>query len=66
MTITSFNSRAHTGGIVNFAFADGSVRGVSQWVEFKVFLAASGMADGVVYSAPLTWAPDRRFLAPLT
>ncbi len=42
----------HAGGaIVNFAFADGSVHGVSRSVDFGVFLSASGMADGQVYSA---------------
>jgi prepilin-type N-terminal cleavage/methylation domain-containing protein/prepilin-type processing-associated H-X9-DG protein len=41
----------HTNGIVNFAFADGSVRGVSRTVNFKVFIYASGMADGKVVSA---------------
>ena len=35
--------------MVNFAFADGSVHGVSQSVDFNVFLAASGMHDGQVY-----------------
>src|SRR5262249_58985366 len=38
----------HT-GIVNFAFADGSVRGISQASDYDAFLAASGMADGRVY-----------------
>ena len=38
----------HTGGIVNFAFADGSVRGISQAVDFSVFVYASGKADGKV------------------
>ena len=42
----------HAGGaIVNFAFADGSVHGVSRSVDPGVFLSASGMADGQVYSA---------------
>ncbi len=40
----------HGGGaLVNFAFADGSVHAVSQSVDPNVLLAASGMADGVVY-----------------
>jgi prepilin-type N-terminal cleavage/methylation domain-containing protein/prepilin-type processing-associated H-X9-DG protein len=34
------------GGIVNFAFADGSVRGLSQTMDYPTYLAASGMADG--------------------
>lgn len=34
------------GGIVNFAFADGSVRGISQTADFNAFIAASGMNDG--------------------
>ena len=55
----------HTNGIVNFAFADGSVRGISQWVDFNVFIYASGMRDGRL-QPPMTWAPDRYFLAPLT
>jgi prepilin-type N-terminal cleavage/methylation domain-containing protein/prepilin-type processing-associated H-X9-DG protein len=41
----------HARGVVNFAFADGSVRGVSQAVDFTVLIYASGMADGQVYSA---------------
>jgi prepilin-type N-terminal cleavage/methylation domain-containing protein/prepilin-type processing-associated H-X9-DG protein len=38
----------HT-GIVNFAFADGSVRGISQTGDFNAFIAASGMADDTVF-----------------
>jgi prepilin-type N-terminal cleavage/methylation domain-containing protein/prepilin-type processing-associated H-X9-DG protein len=38
----------HT-GLVNFAFADGSVRGISRTTDFNAFLAASGMADGTVF-----------------
>jgi prepilin-type processing-associated H-X9-DG protein len=45
----------HT-GVVNFAFADGSVRAVSRAADsnavnaaFKAFIAASGMADGTVF-----------------
>jgi prepilin-type N-terminal cleavage/methylation domain-containing protein/prepilin-type processing-associated H-X9-DG protein len=37
----------HT-GVVNFAFADGSVRGISRTADFNAFIAASGMADGTV------------------
>jgi prepilin-type processing-associated H-X9-DG protein len=33
-------------GVVNFAFADGSVRGISQRADFYTFIYASGMADG--------------------
>jgi prepilin-type processing-associated H-X9-DG protein len=45
-----FQSR-HPGGVVNFAFADGSVHGISTSVDFTVFVYASGMADGQVYNA---------------
>ncbi len=37
----------HPGRVVNFAFGDGSVRGISQSVDFDTFIAASGMQDGV-------------------
>ncbi|HEY7428644.1 MAG TPA: DUF1559 domain-containing protein [Gemmataceae bacterium] len=37
----------HT-GVVNFAFADGTVRSISQTADFNAFIAASGMADGTV------------------
>jgi prepilin-type N-terminal cleavage/methylation domain-containing protein/prepilin-type processing-associated H-X9-DG protein len=40
----------HPGRVVNFAFADGSVRGISTSVDFNVFIYASGKADGQVYS----------------
>jgi prepilin-type processing-associated H-X9-DG protein/prepilin-type N-terminal cleavage/methylation domain-containing protein len=33
-------------GVVNFAFADGSVRGISQTADYWAYIAASGMADG--------------------
>jgi prepilin-type N-terminal cleavage/methylation domain-containing protein/prepilin-type processing-associated H-X9-DG protein len=37
----------HSGGMINFAFADGSVRAISsRTADYKVYLAASGMADG--------------------
>ncbi len=39
---------AHT-GVVNFAFADGHVAGVSPKADFDTFLIASGMQDGQVY-----------------
>jgi prepilin-type N-terminal cleavage/methylation domain-containing protein/prepilin-type processing-associated H-X9-DG protein len=42
----------HTSGIVNFAFADGSVRGISQAVDFTTFIYASGMHDGMAFSQP--------------
>jgi hypothetical protein len=45
----TFGSR-HT-GIVQFAFADGSVRGVRKGVDTGVFRPASGWHDGVVYDA---------------
>jgi prepilin-type processing-associated H-X9-DG protein len=40
----------HPGGIVNFAFADGSVHGISQAVDFNVFIYASGKEDGKAFS----------------
>jgi prepilin-type N-terminal cleavage/methylation domain-containing protein/prepilin-type processing-associated H-X9-DG protein len=40
----------HPGRVVNFALADGSVRGISQTVNFNVYISASGKADGTVYS----------------
>src|SRR5262249_54216304 len=43
-TVWQFQSRH--GGIVNFAFADGSVRSISQTADYWSFIAASGMADG--------------------
>jgi prepilin-type N-terminal cleavage/methylation domain-containing protein/prepilin-type processing-associated H-X9-DG protein len=41
----------HPGNAVNFAFADGSVHGISPSVDFTVFIYASGMQDGKVFSA---------------
>jgi prepilin-type N-terminal cleavage/methylation domain-containing protein/prepilin-type processing-associated H-X9-DG protein len=38
----------HTSGIVNFAFADGSVHGISTGVDFNVYIYLSGMHDGKV------------------
>jgi prepilin-type N-terminal cleavage/methylation domain-containing protein/prepilin-type processing-associated H-X9-DG protein len=46
---SSFNS-AHT-GVVNFAFGDGSVRGVSKSVDSLTLRYAAGYADGVVYNS---------------
>jgi prepilin-type N-terminal cleavage/methylation domain-containing protein/prepilin-type processing-associated H-X9-DG protein len=40
----------HTGGIVNFAWADGSVRGISRGADFNAFIYASGIADGQVFN----------------
>ncbi len=37
-------------GVVNFAFADGSVRGISRTADYWAYIAASGMADGGVPS----------------
>jgi prepilin-type N-terminal cleavage/methylation domain-containing protein/prepilin-type processing-associated H-X9-DG protein len=41
-------SSAHSGNIVQFAFADGSVRPINQSANFNVYIAASGMSDGLV------------------
>jgi prepilin-type N-terminal cleavage/methylation domain-containing protein/prepilin-type processing-associated H-X9-DG protein len=41
----------HPGNIANFAFADGSVHGISQTVDFNVYIYASGKADDKVYDA---------------
>lgn len=40
----------HTGGIVNFAWADGHVSGIGQGANYDAFIYASGMADGEVFS----------------
>jgi prepilin-type N-terminal cleavage/methylation domain-containing protein/prepilin-type processing-associated H-X9-DG protein len=40
----------HTGGIIQFAFCDGSVRPVSPDVDPQLFLAASSIANGEVNS----------------
>jgi prepilin-type N-terminal cleavage/methylation domain-containing protein/prepilin-type processing-associated H-X9-DG protein len=47
---TALFQSKHANGVVNFAFADGSVRGISTSVDFNVYIYASGMADGKVYS----------------
>jgi prepilin-type N-terminal cleavage/methylation domain-containing protein/prepilin-type processing-associated H-X9-DG protein len=41
----------HPDRVVNFAFADGSVRGISPSVDFTVFVCLSGMKDGRAVSA---------------
>jgi prepilin-type processing-associated H-X9-DG protein len=41
-------SSAHSGGIVQFAFADGSVRPITTSVNNNTFIWASGMSDGAV------------------
>jgi prepilin-type N-terminal cleavage/methylation domain-containing protein/prepilin-type processing-associated H-X9-DG protein len=38
----------HTGGIVQFAFADGSVRPITTSCDYSTFIYASGMQDGAV------------------
>jgi prepilin-type N-terminal cleavage/methylation domain-containing protein/prepilin-type processing-associated H-X9-DG protein len=48
-TFRQFSSK-HT-GIVNFAFADGSVHSISQAADFTAFIALSGKADGKVFNA---------------
>jgi prepilin-type N-terminal cleavage/methylation domain-containing protein len=40
---------AHPGWVVQFALADGSVRGINPGADWNAWLAASGMADGQVY-----------------
>ena len=39
-------SSAHTGNIVQFAFADGSVRPITNAADYNSFIFASGMHDG--------------------
>jgi prepilin-type processing-associated H-X9-DG protein/prepilin-type N-terminal cleavage/methylation domain-containing protein len=46
-SLWQFQSRH--GGVVNFAFADGHVSGISRTADFWAYLAASGMADGAVF-----------------
>jgi prepilin-type N-terminal cleavage/methylation domain-containing protein/prepilin-type processing-associated H-X9-DG protein len=45
-------SSKHTGGLVNFALCDGSVRTVSVTINTTVFYEASGMNDGAVFTWP--------------
>jgi prepilin-type processing-associated H-X9-DG protein len=40
---------AHTGRIVNFAFADGHVAGIGITADFNAYIYASGMHDGEAY-----------------
>jgi prepilin-type N-terminal cleavage/methylation domain-containing protein/prepilin-type processing-associated H-X9-DG protein len=40
-------SSAHTGGIVQFAFADGSVRPITSAANYNMFQYVAGMAEGV-------------------
>jgi prepilin-type processing-associated H-X9-DG protein len=54
----------HPGRLVNFAFADGSVRAISKDVDFTTFLIASGMADGKVYSPDSDLGPGTGTLPP--
>jgi prepilin-type N-terminal cleavage/methylation domain-containing protein len=41
-------SSAHTGNIIQFAFADGSVRPISTSANYNMFIFACGMRDGQV------------------
>ena len=43
-------SSKHAGGITQFTAADGSVQGLSESIDAKLFLDLSGMADGQVAS----------------
>jgi prepilin-type N-terminal cleavage/methylation domain-containing protein/prepilin-type processing-associated H-X9-DG protein len=45
-----FQFQSKHSGVVNFAFADGSVRGIRQTGDFWAFIYASGMADGQVFN----------------
>ena len=40
-------------GVVNFAFGDGHVAGISQTANFNVFIYASGMQDGQLSDSSL-------------
>jgi prepilin-type N-terminal cleavage/methylation domain-containing protein/prepilin-type processing-associated H-X9-DG protein len=48
--VSQFQSK-HPGNVVNFAFADGSVRGINPNISFTVYIYASGMTDGQVIDA---------------
>jgi prepilin-type processing-associated H-X9-DG protein len=41
----------HPGGVVNFAWADGHVSGISRNADYNAFIAASGKADGQILNA---------------
>ena len=43
---SSFNSD-HPMGIMQFVLADGAVRGVNPQMDYGVYIALSGMADGM-------------------
>ena len=43
-----FQFSSRHAGVVNFAFADGSVRPVAKSADYSTFVFASGMADGTV------------------
>jgi prepilin-type processing-associated H-X9-DG protein len=43
----------HT-GIINFAYADGSVHGISAAINFNTLMALSGFRDGQIISATST------------
>jgi len=43
--------QSNHGGIVNFAFADGHVSGINRTMDYWVYIAASGIADGKPVSA---------------
>jgi prepilin-type processing-associated H-X9-DG protein len=46
-----FQSTHAGGALINFAFADGSVRGIQQTGDWSAWLAASGKADGQIYNS---------------
>jgi prepilin-type processing-associated H-X9-DG protein len=49
---TQYSSR-HTGGITNFAFADGSVKSIGTNVDLGMFHLAGAMADGLSVNADM-------------
>ena len=44
----AFFSGRHAGGVVNFAFADGSVRNLSTSIDFTTWVYLTGFQDGAV------------------
>jgi hypothetical protein len=48
----AFFGSLHTGGIVQFTMADGSVQRLTSGINFQVFVALSGFQDGVVVTIP--------------